>query len=45
MRISEADPSEDDLLLKGSKERGEGVAALPFPSAGRGGCAAAALAL
>lgn len=41
MRISEADPTEDDLLLKGSEERGEAVAALPFPSlpfpsAGRG---------
>lgn len=32
MRISEADPTEDDLLLKGSEERGEAVAALPFPS-------------
>lgn len=32
MRISEADPTEDDLLLKGSEERGEAVAVLPFPS-------------
>lgn len=38
MRISETDSTEDDLLLKGSEERGEAVAASPFLSAGRGGC-------
>lgn len=36
MRTSEADPPGDDLLLKGSEEGGEAVAALPFPRAGRG---------
>lgn len=36
MRIREADPPGDALLLKGSEGRGEAVAALPFPGAGRG---------
>lgn len=36
MRIREADPPGDALLLKGSEGQGEAVAALPFPGAGRG---------